>query len=592
MSDTAVVVRWERNIRGMAGRVADAPEAVMASIGRVLQLPPSGTPVTSAEIGGVTGLFVVLGAAVFGDYVLHGGFHSDDWSIAAAYHLAGRHAYASVVSQLTDINGGRPLLSLIAPLPHVIFGLHARLHLADAIALGVLASVSFYVLLRVLGLARSHAASMATLAFLFPWSDGVRFWATAGVTNAALVFFFLGSILAVRGMSERGRRAAGIHAGAVALYLASALTYEVAAGAVALSGVLYLTQAPWSRVRLRWLVDAALVTGAIAWSSVATKAVRYVPSIPYKLKVAPQDTCEAVSVFASSWLPRTAATPVAQVLTIAAIAAAVLGLRRRWAPRQSARPWRSLAVVGLTWLVGGYAITLGSLHPLDAGANNRGNMFAAFGFSLVVYAVGMLVVVGLLSDRQPLAIVAMAFTVLVSLAYVMRIEHDKRLWLDAQRRQRDVLAAIRSVGRPEHGTAIYAFGFPAHVATAVPVFAYSWDLNGAVQLMWKDSSLSAYPIHSRLTLACERGGVSPSGFGLGRDNAAAYPNALLVDVGRRLAYRPKGQADCRVAVRRLRRGPWELSDTRESCPLGPAVRALTAAKARPASRAAHAGQLA
>ena len=549
-----------------------------------LRLPPPAARLTGREAFVGLGSLLALALLVFGRYVVEGGFHSDDWSIAAGYALASEPRYPEIVSLLAEINGGRPLLSVFAPLPHVLFGLRPGLHIANAITLGVLVSLLLYVLLRTVGLRRRDAGAFAVLAFLFPWSDATRFWPTAGVTNLAICFFLLGSIVAIRGLSRRGRSAAALHAGAVALYLMSALTYEVAAGAAMLSGVLYLTRAPWQAVRIRWLVDAVAVGIAIGYSAVVTSSVRYVPSVPYKLKVGPQDACEAMSVLVSSFVPVRLATPVVQVAVFGAIVTALtfLARRRLRSHLDEVRPWLVTGALGATWLIGGYAITLGSLHPLDPGANNRGNMFAALGFALLLYsllmAVGILWGRGAWAPRAPALVLAAA--ALIAVGYVDRLQRDERLWLDAQSRQKAVLASLEQLGRPAAGSTIYAFGFPAHVATAVPVFAYSWDLDGAVKLLWDDSSLAAYPIHQRLRLICDEESVRPQGFGLGRENAASYPSALLVDVASGASFRPASQATCRAALARLEAGPWELRHTRSSCPLDDAARSVAASSRR------------
>lgn len=360
-----------------------------------------------------------------------------------------------------------------------------------------------------------------------------------------------------------------MHTLALALYLTSALTYEVAAGAAILSGPLYLTRAPWSTVRIRWLADAVVIGTAIAYSAVATSEVRYVPSIPYKLKVAPEDTCEALSLVVSSFIPARADTPVAQVFGFFGIVAALVLVTRRYlrVHVEPLRPWLIVGGLGLVWLVAAYGMTLGSLHPLDPGANNRGNMFAALGFAMLVYAL----VAGsatLLSPRSSSARwVVLGVSALIAAGYVDRIERDEARWLDAQNRQQEVLTSLRRLGQPEPRTTTYAFGFPGHVATAVPVFAYSWDLDGAVRLLWDDFSLAAYPILANRTLVCEERSVYPRGFGLGREYASSYPSALLVDVPTGASYRPRDRAECRSALRRVDAAPWELRHTRSSCPI-------------------------
>jgi hypothetical protein len=55
-----------------------------------------------------------------------------------------------------------------------------------AIALGVATSVCFYAFLRALSIEPIHAAAIALLSLLFPWSEAARLWPTASINNLAV----------------------------------------------------------------------------------------------------------------------------------------------------------------------------------------------------------------------------------------------------------------------------------------------------------------------------------------------------------------------------------------------------------------------
>src|SRR3954462_4278933 len=108
---------------------------------------------TRATVRGET-MLVALGLAllaglVYGDHVVHGGFMWDDWENAATT----RYRYEPGFLGPFDLRQAayRPVLALLIPLPHLIFGAHPALHLALALGCAVAAATAFHALLRALG---------------------------------------------------------------------------------------------------------------------------------------------------------------------------------------------------------------------------------------------------------------------------------------------------------------------------------------------------------------------------------------------------------------------------------------------------------
>ena len=110
------------------------------------------------------------------------------------------------------------------------------------------------------------------LALLFPWSDSLRLWPTAGINYVAVIFYLLGVVVALRSLRLRGTKSVLGHAGAVTLYLASVLTYEVAVFPALLSGALYLTRTSPRRALTRWAAD---VTVGVAGTLISVVAIAW-----------------------------------------------------------------------------------------------------------------------------------------------------------------------------------------------------------------------------------------------------------------------------------------------------------------------------
>ena len=498
---------------------------------------------------------LVLGFAVNGSHVAHGGFYSDDWSRAAAFRFEG---YLTSAGHLwRDVIPGRPVNAVLNPLPYALFGLEPRWHLAAAIVVAVSASVAFFVFLRALGVALQHAAALSALALLFPWSASVRLWSTLSVNSIALVAYFLGTTAALNAFSSLGRRRRVYDVTASLLYLISILTYEVAAFAILFSGLLYRSRSSWRGLRSRWLRDAALVVVSLAASYVATSRVRYVGSSADRVSDIPRFVRDDVSIFASSFLPRSAASTLAQVLVLVVTVVVVATAARRARDPSDAgiRRWLAYWALGAAGVALAHLVFLGtSLTPLAPGIGDRVNIFAAYGFVVAAYStLGLVVLLVAPRASAGAATILVAAALIFGVTWIQRTRAEIRRWDAAPLLQRDVLARLGSVLRgDERGATIVTFGYPAYAAPGVPVFAHSWDLSGALQLEWNDPAVEAFPIYRR-GVVCGRDAITS----LQLEDAppAPYGDAVFVDLAEQQASRIRSRQECLRALRRFRPGP-------------------------------------
>src|SRR5437764_3143887 len=127
-------------------------------------------------------VLLILGGIVFEPAIAHGGFYADDWENGAS---------AVFYYEQSSIGPFRPafqpLLSVLTPLPHLLFGPHPAWHLALALVVGVAASLAFAAVLVRTGLSRLDAVAIAALALILPASDSVRLYSTAAINSIALI---------------------------------------------------------------------------------------------------------------------------------------------------------------------------------------------------------------------------------------------------------------------------------------------------------------------------------------------------------------------------------------------------------------------
>lgn len=512
------------------------------------------------ELGVAAALLALLGLVAYGYHVAHGSFYIDDWANAASYHFADPPRYWNAVSEIHAVIGGRPVMTLLLPLPHALFGVHPVPFLILAALLGVATALCLFALLRTLEMPAVHAGAISALALLFPWADSLRLWPAASLNTIAVIFFLLGLTLALRGFGHPGRRGTAMHAGASLLYLLSVLTYEVTAAAALLAGLLYLGRAPRPVVLRAWLADAAAVMAGLVFSLTATVSSRHVGTLSERMEDVPHFTREFLLLLSAALQPfGTMGRPLqALVLLLAAavVAAALLRVRRRG--DLALRYWLRWAAIGLVAVGAAYFMFLGShLHPLDPGIDNRINVFAGIGVCLIVYAIVACAAHLLVAAPTSATAVALGLTAVIAVGYGARLGGDEGNWKDAADRQAEVLAgADAELASMPPGSTVLSFGAPAQTAPGVPVFSRFWDLGGALQLHSDGAVISAYPVYAGIAVSCGRRLAIDGGSGYGRFELP-YRRLYFADLEAGAVVPVASRGACAAALKRLRPGPLE-----------------------------------
>jgi hypothetical protein len=470
-------------------------------------------------------LIALLGLLAYGGFVADGGFYSDDWAHASDYQFAESPRYVHSFEQQREFLGGRPLSAALMPVPQALFGPNPEAHLILALAIGILISICFFVLLRTLGMAPLHAGAITALALLFPWADSSWLWATGSVNSLSVGFFFVGLTVALRGFEYRGRRGTAMHGLAALLYLFSVLTYEVTAGVIVLAGLLYFGRAGRRVVLRAWATDLAVVIAALVYSLIATASSRPVATVRDRIEDLPDFVRESLLLISSAFQPFGSMGRPLQglVLLVAAAVVVALALRLRRSGDSPLREetldgWPRWLLIGFLAAVATYFMFLGShLYPRDGGINNRVNVFAGFAVCLLVYATIACACHLLWRSRRAAGIATLAVAVVLAVGYATSLGSDKSEWRQAAEEQEAVLDDLgrRLLPLPDHST-VLVFGYPAQAAPGIPVFDRSWDMGGALQIRSDGAIRAAYPIHENVEVICGKRAILDGGEGYGR----------------------------------------------------------------------------
>jgi hypothetical protein len=509
-------------------------------------------------------LLVVLAGAVFERHVRSGGFYYDDWSNAARTVFA-PHGYFGAIHAFRSITGFRPLALLYVPAIHEILGLHPHEQIAWGICLAVLMSAAVYLALTAIGLERVHAFLIAALVLVFPFSDATRMWATAATAHLVVALYLFGLVLALRGLDATTRRSAVLHhAGAVGLYMIAVSAYEIVATVALCSVVLYayhagLTHEQWQgslkRALRRFAVDVLAIGGVLAWT-VSQSGIDQVHSTQGGFHHVGVIFDEGLSLLALTALPFGSPTrTIALVLMGAIIVLGAIVWRSSGALALSRREigrWVVVTVGGLGYAFVAWAVFVPAdpyYSPSQLGLGNRVNIVAAIGLVTATYAAvmlaGTLIFAGLKRRRSFAAALGAITALTLGVGYIHHVSADISAWNLASRDQQIVLSTLRQrLPHPAPGSTILTFGFPAWTAPGVPVFAASWDLNGAAKLLYGYSSLRAYPMLAGSSIACGSESVYPTGDGYGPRFGKRYGYVYLVDIASGHVAAPHNRAQC------------------------------------------------
>jgi hypothetical protein len=496
-------------------------------------------------------LVVVL---VYGDHVVRGGFMWDDWENAGTT----RYRYEPGFLGPFDLRQAayRPVLQLMIPLPHLLFGDNPLPHLALALLVAVGAGAAFHALLRALGAPRAYAMAAAALALVFPWSDSTRLWATASLNLVAVGLVLGAGAIAVRMLARPGANPRARVVLTALMCAAGVLTYEAVAGLVLVLPALYRVRAPWRAVFARWRFEALAAGAAALLVALATTKREQGggAALDHAAAIARQGAgLTGRALVPWGGLPALAGIGVALALVVAAVA-----LRRSAARKPLAAIGLSLAALALAWapFVPGEA----KYVPGAPGIYDRVNIVAGFALAALVCSLAALLQSLLPLRGRARAVLPALLVAAVAGGWVAHARDDVADYDRAAGDQRADLAAISSAlpREPAAGTVVVLFHRSNWAAAGVPGFGQPWDLTAALKLRYADPSLTGFPVAPTATVACGPSGVTVDARGTDDPPPAPYARAVLVD-GRAGAggngTRVSDARACRAAVARLRGRP-------------------------------------
>jgi hypothetical protein len=483
-------------------------------------------------------------------YVSNGGLYSDDWAMISEVLHPAHGGWWSGVEELWGRASYRPVSVAYYPVVFGLLGGHATLELLWSVGVTFAFAALLFGVLRSLSMKPVHAFAIAALVLLTPTGDSVVLWPSATPIRFAGALYLGGLLVALSALRlPEPRRAWRRHAFALVLYLAAIWTYELTAALTAAGLLTYLVAAPRGRALRHWAADMAVTVPAMAWT--LTHTPKHVQTLDQQLDHGRLIAHQLWDIYDDVALPSSFPAHAAAVLTVvAAIAGTVfLGLLARGRlggpATEEARGWAITGAIGFVYLVAAYIVFVPADPYYSPAAVNFGNRVNGVGIAalvVVAYSAVMLLTTLVLSWRPRCARAAFAVAAVYVVAMVIThndaLRDHERLYVQASALEDDTLDTMqRLLPSVPPGTYVVAVGVPPFVAPDLPVFASTWDMQGAVRERYRDGSLSGF--NAAYGLQCADTGLAIAGA-----EGAGYGRAAILDMTRRKAWVIRDLAGC------------------------------------------------
>jgi hypothetical protein len=262
--------------------------------------------------------------------------------------------------------------------------------------------------------------------------------------------------------------------------VAAVFTYEAVAPLVLLLPALYSVRMTRQLALRRWRVEA-VATGV---------AALLVAALTTKPEGGGLDHLAAMAGDGITLLGH-AIAPLG-LLAAVPLAIAVAATARR----ASLRPLLlSLAALLLAWAP--FVPGEDKYVPTAAGIYDRVNIVAGFALAALVCSLALL---------TRARVVQVAVVVLIGVGWVLQGRTHAEGYAQAATQRSAELAAIRhAVPHPPPGAVLVAVHGREWAAPGIPVFGHSWDLGGALKVVYGDGSIRGYPLSPGAPVACRPG---------------------------------------------------------------------------------------
>jgi hypothetical protein len=463
---------------------------------------------------------LALSLALYLPYVLKAGWYYDDWKLGSTFKLAGSNWSSQFEACTHYVAGGREVSCLyVVPEWHLFGGHHHAFALFSVVLLFAMAWMVYLILCRC-RLPWGWAALASALLVLFPADDSTRLWAAASYGEYVIALELAGVLLALRALRlQSGRLRWLVHGFSLLLMALAMTTYEIVLPLVALNGLVY-----WAARRNRPAIRRGLVDLGLAFAFLV-----------YRLAIDPPSASEGIvehrtiggnitrgkNLIEAAWktwhatfAPGTLATVAIVAFVLLAIALALIDVETR----RRLRYWLAFLAVSLVvGLAGTLVFQTANDFYLPATGSTVNRVVLPGSIAYVCIFVALLGIafelVRRYTSRTWAATAVVLFLVALSGWHQLRMstahkQHWEASWVEQEKALAGYDKAVR--GLPDQSR-IIGFGVANYEPEFVPIFAASWDLDGALEYTTDLRPSIVIPMPGLTTMPCGADAVTPEG---------------------------------------------------------------------------------
>ncbi len=465
------------------------------------------------------GLFA-LSLALYLPYVLKSGWYYDDWKLASTFKLAGSNWSSQFDACTKYVAGGREVSCLyVVPEWHLFGGHHHAYALFSLLLLFAMAWMVYLILCR----CRLHwgwAALAAALLVLFPADDSTRLWAAASYGEYVIALELAAVLLALRALRlESGRLRWVFHVLSLLLMLLAMATYEIVIPLVALNGFVYWAAYRDRRAIRRGFADLGLAFAFLVYRLAidpprASEGIVEHRTISGNISRGRDLVVAAWNTWHATFLPGTVATIGIIVFLIAALGFAAIDADARGRLRYWLAFLAASVVVGLA---GTFVFQTANDFYLPQTGSTINRVVLPGSIAYVCLFVALLGIAFELVRRYTSRTWAAAAVVIVIVAlsgwHQLRMssthkENWEASWIEQEKALAGYDKAVQ--GLPDQSR-IIGFGVPNYESEFIPIFAATWDLDGALEYTTDLLPSIVMPMNGLTTTPCGPVAVTPEG---------------------------------------------------------------------------------
>ena len=499
-----------------------------------------------------------MGTLSMASYGFALGFYSDDWAMLASMKLSQSQLFIDVFSEIFRAHDHeiRPVQFFELAALYKLFGLDPLgYHLVNA-AIILIAVVLLYLLGRTLGKPRALALSISVIFMLVPNYSTDRFWIASSAANLSMVFCLIALHAHLQALHRRQPGAFWRwEALAMLGVLGSGFCYEVFLPLLTLAaGFLFALEVKNHGSRSdagRIVGKAALHQSAIVCAVALILAVKalWATRVPRNLEFIGLGFWTGRQILRAGainygyhllLLPSTVwhvlrhyAHPT--IVMISAIIGFAVWVRLYTLPNpltaSAAKARAKMSVYlacGIVLFIAGYSLF--PIKPVENGSNNRAAIAGTIGFAVsVTGSLGILASLAPCIWRKAILSTGIA---LISMGGALIVGVVGDFWTQSFRIEKKILSDIQDhVPLVRAGTSLILDGVCPYNGPA-PVFNATWDLSGALSLVYGHDGIEAN-IVTRWTTVEQNGLAVPTDAG-----PVVYPfgNLYVYHFGRKTSY--------------------------------------------------------